>query len=169
MIVRAIRLREAITYFRVSERPNFKASTKERPTLREQLARLIFTKGLTLNDWEVLKEYVRILVNLKSLTKLLEGNPNGDSYISFSDWVPIIEQIMENLEDRKSDYEKHPDQHYWVAIEQGWKTAQKYFNLTGKSPAYAAALIFDPRKNMDYVRKQKHWGESWVKIGRAHV
>lgn len=56
----------------------------------------------------------------------------------------------------KVTYEHHNEKHFWVAIEQAWRTAKKYFDLSAKTPTYTVATVFDPKKKLLFV--QKRWG-----------
>jgi hypothetical protein len=46
------------------------------------------------------------------------------------------------------------------AIEMGWFILEKYYNRTDEVPAYAAALLLDPRKRAAYIKQ--NWAESWI-------
>ena len=41
--------------------------------------------------------------------------------------------------------------------------------MTGDLLAYAAAIVLDLWKKLDYVREQKHWCESWVTVFRNQL
>jgi hypothetical protein len=46
------------------------------------------------------------------------------------------------------------------AIDMGWYVLDKYYNKTGETPVYAAAILLDPRKRAAYLHQ--NWPEEWV-------
>ena len=46
------------------------------------------------------------------------------------------------------------------AIDMGWFVLKKYYAKSDTVPAYAAALLLDPRKRMAYLTK--NWSEEWI-------
>lgn len=46
------------------------------------------------------------------------------------------------------------------AIEMGWFVLDKYYNMTGEAPIYAAALLLDPSRRAAYIRK--NWPDAWI-------
>jgi hypothetical protein len=60
------------------------------------------------------------------------------------DVLPIMDALLENLEELKTQYKNHPEKHFCNNINQDWLKLDKYYKLTDKSPAYLATIVLHP-------------------------
>ena len=79
-----------------------------------------------------------------------EGDEDGINKILMG-----MDTLLEVLEKVK---QQHPDENSVVrlGLDLGHKTLSKYYELTDKSPIYAASIVVDPRWKLDY------FDEYWV-------
>jgi hypothetical protein len=174
MLVRAIKLRVAIDHFldleglRYNNLVNQNAAKplNERPAT--SVTRVILQNRMRSDDWAIANEIAEILEPFKDATKKLEARPNEASAIGFADVVPVLKILMENLEDFKVNYyEAYGGKPFWVAIEQAWQKAKYYYEVTDQSPAYAAAIVLDPRQKKPYLDQE--WGSVWASHSMVRV
>ena len=174
MIKRANKLRAALDHFLDLEKLRYEtlvAQRTEKPLSERpetSVTRVILQNRLHSDDWAVIKEIIALLGPFKDATKKLEGRPNENSASGFADVVPVLKILLENLETLKDQYAEYPpDRPVWVAIEQAWQKASHYYQLTDRSPAYAAAILLDPRQKFNYIEQE--WGYSHATLALTSV
>jgi hypothetical protein len=174
MLVRAIRLRNAITHFldlealnyiKLAERGDKKPVNERKET---SVTRIIFQNRMKADNWALAVELVKVLEPIKECTKILEGRPDENSANGISQVYPLLKVILANLEKLKDFYFEHVTKEgsdldvqlgalYWAAIKQGWNKASLYYNILDNSPVYTAAVFLDPRLYFAYLVKE--WGQ----------
>ena len=56
------------------------------------------SSGLSANDWQVITEYMEVLLPLKEATKRLEGCGKGDAFGAIYEVIPVFEQLLAAFE-----------------------------------------------------------------------
>lgn len=135
-IVRALELREPLNMWGLLTQAdkNIKKDDKP-PQLLEE-------------DWTILQTYADILGPYKEVTLATEGYGDGLNMI-----LTGMDLLLDHLEAAKTTY--FGDAIFKAAIETSWDVMEKYYKLTDNSPAYAAAIVMDPRWKWHYFTK--HW------------
>ncbi|KAG4255517.1 hypothetical protein FPRO03_14121 [Fusarium proliferatum] len=76
-----------------------------------------------------------------------------DNRLLVGDWELLGKKIYQS--------DEHSDERMVRAIDMGWFILSKYYRLTDEVPVYAAALLFDPRKRIAYIKQ--NWPKEWHK------
>jgi hypothetical protein len=76
-----------------------------------------------------------------------------------------MDYIMELFEQGKEQYKDHPITA--PCFNSGWSKLRKYYEKTGDTPIYAAALVLHPAYKWEYI--EDNWDASWVPETRKQV
>lgn len=135
-IMRALTLRDPLDLWGLKIQADKDIKPKDKPPL------------LTDEDWATLRTFSEILEPYKEVTLATEGY--GDSLN-----VTLIgmDLLLDHLESAKLAHKDNAI--FTAAIETSWDILEKYYTLTDDSPAYATAIILDPRWKWTYFNR--HW------------
>src|SRR5947209_12818391 len=123
---------------------------------------------LTNDDWITLTYVHEMLQPFKEATKLLEGRPDKGEFGAIWDVLPVMDALLETLEELKIRYKNHPEKHFCENLNQAWLKLDKYHRLTDESPAYLAAMVLHPLLRWRAIEEDL-WAQKpqWVKEGKA--
>jgi hypothetical protein len=97
---------------------------------------------------------------LEHATLALEGGAG-----TLNKTLPMMDFVLELFEKHEAIHSNDP--HMLSLLHKGWEKMKKYYGLTSKSPAYAAAVVLDPSQKWDYL--EKAWESDWLPPARAAV
>jgi hypothetical protein len=97
-------------------------------------------------DWITLKTFGDILLPYKDVTIATEGY--GDS---LNCTLIGLDLLLDSVEEAKANHRTNAI--FATALETSWNTLEKYYILTDESPAYAAAIVLDPRHKWSYFKQ----------------
>jgi hypothetical protein len=101
-----------------------------------------------------------------SLRELHETLLSLESSMSTLDNIlPAMDYILEHFDIRKMEFED--DLVLGTCINSGWSKLVKYYEKTSDSPAYVAALVFNPAYKWEYI--DKNWEQTWIQGARESV
>ncbi len=115
---------------------------------------------LNANDWLVIRDIKFFLEKIKESTKAMESPDSGLELT-----LPNMEYILNLFETNKTLNANHPVM--GPMLNSGWLKFEKYYKLTDESPAYAAAVLLNPRFKWHWL--EKHWQANWLKKAKAGV
>jgi hypothetical protein len=107
-------------------------------------------------EWKDIKKLIKFLEFYRNTTQACEGR-----FATIDVILPTMDFLLEQLEAGWKDliYKHDPFMH--PAIKAGWKKLNKYYNLTGRSIAYTAAIVLCPTMKWSYFSTAE-WPHSWV-------
>jgi hypothetical protein len=117
---------------------------------------LIGDNILSASDWHFIEKSHKFLQPFASATLWAEG-----SHSTLSQTLSIMDILLRQYEKHKDicTSEEGSDPYMLHCIEMGWFVLDKYYTLSGDTPAYAAALLLDPSKRSKYI--ERNWDKSW--------
>lgn len=168
MIERAVELSEEISQFMDAE------ITRQAGKADDALSLSILEQRLTPDDWLVLQEYMRLLAPLWEATKALEGSPSGNICVGLGYVIPTLEFVLSEFETSKQRYIQERESsggnnHYLMAIEHAWAKANDYYMRLDESPAYAAAIVLDPRRKWETLEDLWTLHPKWIEASRQQI
>jgi hypothetical protein len=116
-------------------------------------------------DWSHLQEIADALQPFHEATMRAQGNADRGHHGSIWEVLPIIEALMEVMEQGQQRYKSigRKVSPLEVAHQNAWQKLYKYYNLTDQSHSiYAAAILFHPSCRKAYFDEQ--WTGDKMKI-----
>jgi hypothetical protein len=144
MLVRALMLRKAIDAYTMINRDD----------LQDDI--------LSDNDWAQLESLIEYLEAYEHGTLACEGR-----YSTAETILPIMEFLLEIFEDGRHKHEENG--FLGPCCQSGWEKLEKYYNKTGESCAYVAAVVLCPTKKWEFFEKGLDWRASWLRDARQAV
>ncbi|KAL9564063.1 hypothetical protein ACKAV7_011837 [Fusarium commune] len=143
-------------------------STQEPPARRREKPHIV-DDALDDDDWHTLIIYLEVLKPFEEATTRMQGNPSTASGSRVWDMLPTYEFLLQHLEEFKTRYKDHKEQHFRYNINQAWMKLNKYYGLTDDSPIYVAAVVLHPRMKWSFV--DKFWNDrpDWRDKARRDV
>ncbi|KAJ3455557.1 hypothetical protein MRS44_017039 [Fusarium solani] len=143
-------------------------STREPPARRREKPHIV-DDALDDDDWHTLTIYLEVLKPFEEATTCMQGNPGTASGSRVWDILPTYEFLLQHLEEFKTRYKDHKEQHFRYNINQAWMKLDKYYGLTDDSPIYVAAVVLHPRMKWSFV--DKFWNDrpDWRDKARRDV
>ncbi|KAM6505364.1 hypothetical protein FSOLCH5_15493 [Fusarium solani] len=143
-------------------------STREPPARRREKPHIV-DDALDDDDWHTLTIYLEVLKPFEEATTRMQGNPGTASGSRVWDILPTYEFLLQHLEEFKTRYKDHKEQHFRYNINQAWMKLDKYYGLTDDSPIYVAAVVLHPRMKWSFV--DKFWNDrlDWRDKARRDV
>jgi hypothetical protein len=130
-----------------------KRSSHCEDVVESRITNAIFTDRLGNDDWAIVNEVLEMLEPLKYFTKRMGGRPSKHTAHGIRDVYDSIQYILTQLEKLKVEYaESANSKAFWVAIEHAWAKADDYYTKLDDSPVYTAAMLFDPRGKLEYLK-----------------
>lgn len=131
------------------------------------------SSGLSANDWQVITEYMEVLLPLKEATKRLEGCGKGDAFGAIYEVIPVFEQLLAAFERklRQFDNVDHhqtgaPEDHLPTNLRAAWLKLNHYYRLLDASPIYYAACCLHPFYKR-YCRRAWRKRPDWLALADA--
>jgi hypothetical protein len=156
MLYRARELRDALDEFLDLEYATQIRSSRASQSDNEvenRITNSIFTDRLGNDDWAIVNEVIDMLEPLKYFTKRMENRPSEHTANGIRDVYDSLQYILSQLEKLKVEYaESSTGAAFWAAIEHAWAKANEYYMKLDDSPVYTAALLFDPRGKLEYLK-----------------
>jgi len=146
MLERAFQLRKAIDMYCFTNKPALDNDT------------------LTDEDWDNLEKLKKFLEYYIDATQATEGR-----FATLDLILPTMDFLLEQLEAGREDPQYTRDQFIYPCIDAGWNKLEKYYNLTGRSCAFTAAVVCCPQFKWQYFTEAAEWPEDWVEITRKEV
>ena len=110
--------------------------------------KLISKNNLNSDEWETIRETINILQPFQDTTKALEGDKTTlDEVLQSMDF--LINHVKNKQEEHAAD------QNLSASLSTMWFAFDKYYQLTDKTPAYAAALLLNP------TCRRKYFDDNW--------
>jgi hypothetical protein len=103
-------------------------------------------------DWVELEKLAKCLQYFHDATIATEGRTSTVDSI-----LPTMDFLLEKLEEAKASYAE--DTFMSPCCNAGWAKLDKYYSLTGRSPAYIAAMVLCPQWKWTYF--DANWPEKW--------
>ena len=144
MLVRALMLRKAIDAYTMINRKDLQADI------------------LSDNEWAQLESLIEYLEAYEHGTLACEGR-----YSTAETILPIMEFLLEIFEDGRHKHEENG--FLGPCCQSGWNKLEKYYNKTGESCAYVAAVVLCPTKKWEFFEKGLDWRASWLRDARRAV
>ena len=112
---------------------------------------------LSPEEWEGIKEVIKVLKPLLHFTKLAERRDVG-----LQDWVPIVDKLISHFYEASQRFQSMADEnptYEWLFIccEKAWDKLNEYYQLVDKSPAYYTAVVMDP--SLKFAWFEQKWNE----------
>jgi len=131
---------------------NWKQQTKDDDDTNYNLSE----DKLSPEEWDGVKEVIRVLSPLKKLTKQIERREK-----SLQDIIPYYDKILGHLYDCCQHFKRKRDQsemYEWLYIcaEAAWYKANELYKKVDDSPAYYTARVVDPRSKFEWFKQR--WG-----------
>ena len=102
---------------------------------------------LTEEEWETIDTIMTFLQKLKMATKAAESSNSCLDVI-----LPLIDFVLSQFEAAKVKYAN--DDILSPMVNSGWAKMDQYYQLTDQSPAYAVALVLNPKFKWKYIDKK---------------
>ena len=109
---------------------------------------------LSSSQSELLSKTHDFLQPLASATVYAEGG-----HSSVSQALGLMDVLLAHYEEAKIEHCDEP--RMLRAIEMGWFVLDKYYSNTEHVPVYAASVLLDPTKRLEYL--QQNWDAAWHK------
>jgi hypothetical protein len=140
MLVRALDMKELLceTIFRTQD---------------SSLIRLILQQ----NDWNCIKNLIDILLPFKELT--LFASQRGENFC-ITRVLPLYHYCTAMLEKQLKSGVFTEEDDIYVGMESALEKLQHYYDKI--SPIAGVALILDPNRKRNYLRKKLAWKEEWI-------
>ena len=143
-------------------------STQEPPARRREKPYVV-DDALDDDDWHTLTIYLEVLKPFEEATTRMQGNPGTASGSRVWDILPTYEFLLQHLEEFKTRYKDHKEQHFRYNINQAWMKLDKYYGLTDDSPIYVAAVVLHPRMKWSFINKFWNDRPDWRDKARRDV
>jgi len=158
MLYRARELRTSLDEFLDQEqydRSRSRRTTRSPDEVDNRIGNAIFAERLKNDDWAIINEVIDMLEPLKQFTKRMEGRPSEETANGIRDVYDSVRLILEHLETLKLQYSESGEtgMAFWAAIEAAWSKANEYYTALDDTPVYTAALLFDPRGKLEYLKR----------------
>lgn len=108
---------------------------------------------LTSDEWDLLGEIKSFLEKLKMATKAVESSNKCLDVI-----LPIMDYVLKHFEAGKAKFKDHLI--LAPMFNSGWSKFNEYFTALYDSPAYAIALVLNPKRKFKWI--EKHWNKEWL-------
>jgi hypothetical protein len=118
------------------------------------------TADLTNEDWLTLQHIHQHVKYFYQATLATEGHPATIERV-----LSTMEFLLEKLETAKVKFGE--DSHMSLSINASWSKLDKYYSLTGRSPAYIAAMVLTPSQKWTWVEDNSE--KNWISIAKAQV
>ena len=123
---------------------------------------------ITADDWENVREYLRLLGPFVEATKHLEGNAehDGDEGVRGSIWEVFIwlQTLYTKVEKRLEKLKKEPESQFKTSLKFGKEKMDEYWSkLIYETPYYYTSIILHPNHGVTWF--EKHWKGygPWIK------
>lgn len=104
--------------------------------------------NLSRDEWETIREIIHILKPFKDTTNALEGDQ-----VTFDEVLRSMDFLIAHIKSKQEEYTN--DRNLSASLLTMWFAFDKYYELTDKTPAYAAALILNPTLRRQHL--DDHW------------
>lgn len=144
MLARAVKLRQAIDAFTLLN--------------KEELGLDILSN----EDWQQMDSLIEYFEAYEHATLSCEGR-----YATVEKVLPIMEFLLEYLKEGRIKHTE--DKFLGPCCEAGWQKLEKYYNKTGESCAYIAAVVLVPSQKWEFFEKGVDWRDSWLQDSKRAV
>src|SRR6266536_5753105 len=107
---------------------------------------------LTDGEWVTLTIVKIFLEKLKMATKAIESSNSCLDVV-----LPVMDFVLSEFKAARIKFADDPI--LGPMFNSGWTKMTKYYQLTDRSPAYAIALVLNPRYKWTYT--EKRWQHAW--------
>lgn len=104
--------------------------------------------NLTTDEWETIKEFVDILKPFRDVTEGLQSDKT-----TLDEILQSMDFLISHIKGKQEDYAGRPE--VSASLLSMWFAFDKYYSLTDKTPAYAAALLLNP------CLRKSHLHQAW--------